>query len=89
MKVQLLSGPLDGATVETSDRAIEPEMIHFSESRRVHHYLWHADTEFRYLCHDTIIDDRSAFEAWWKKQNADETAKAIAWEAWQTVLDRF
>lgn len=89
MKIQLLGGPLDGATIESSDRAIEFEMVHFSNSGRVHHYLWHEGSEFRYLARDTVISDPSLFEEWWKKQSADESAKGIAWEAWRAVLDRF
>jgi hypothetical protein len=91
MKVQLLGGPLDGTTIETPECSIEPEMVHFSESRRVHHYLVGADDAevFTYLSRDTVIDDRRPFEVWWRGHGADEEAKEAAWEAWQAALSRF
>jgi hypothetical protein len=89
MKMQLLGGPLDGTVIETPERSIEPELVHFSESRRVHHYLWHDGGEFRYLSRDTIIDDRTSFERWWASQNLDESAKEIAWTAWHEALLQF
>jgi hypothetical protein len=84
-----MGGPLDGTIIETPERSIEPEMVHFSESRRVHHYLWHDGDEFRYLSQDTIIDDRQPFEEWWKNQTGGDSAKEIAWAAWQAALNRF
>ncbi len=89
MKFELIGGPLDGATIETPANAIHPELIHFSESRRIHHYLCHGNTEFRYLSPDTVVDDESRFERWWKSRNADPSAKAVAWEAWSKVLEQF
>lgn len=93
-RVRLLGGPLEGATIETSKNSIEPEMVHFSDSGRVHHYLRHLRTEYRYLCRNTFLHEPGSFEEWWKGQNAggamkDEASKAIAWEAWQAVLANF
>jgi hypothetical protein len=89
MKMRLLGGPLDGTVVETPAKSIEPEMVHFSESRRVHHYLWHEGEEFRYLSNDTIIDDRSVFDAWCEKQGIADPVKDVAWAAWSEALARF
>jgi hypothetical protein len=84
----LLGGPLDGATVDTPEHSIQPEMFHFSNDRLVHHYLWHDGTEFRYLSQDTDLDDRRQFEVWWKSQSHAESAKEAAWEAWNVALSR-
>jgi hypothetical protein len=87
--MRLIGGPLDGTVIETSEGSIEPELVHFSESRRVHHYLWHEGEQFRYRSRDTILDDPTPFERWWSTQNDDATAKAIAWAAWQEALRQF
>jgi hypothetical protein len=89
MKMKLLGGPLDGAVIEIPDRSLEPDMVHFSESRRVHHYGWYHGQEYRYISRDTVLDDRGAFEEWWSGHGGIESAKETAWKAWQAVLSRF
>jgi hypothetical protein len=89
MKVHLQGGPLDGTLLETPDGSIEPELVLFSESRRIHRYIWDKDNVYIYLSPDILMDDSRAFEAWWEKYGGDDSARQEAWDAWQEATNRF
>jgi hypothetical protein len=86
-KADLFGGPLDGCTVETTGEEFYPEMIHFSNERRVHRYLWENGGVFKCLSPDLILEnDNAAFEKWWSEESRDQRGKQIARAAWHAAL---